>query len=363
MPSNEEWSLEVDIAASKVGMLRYTNLSVAERQAMRAQFESFRGKDTIPTAPVVSKKVQENLQRVFPQIHVPLEPFARLLTLAGFDDLAAYAHVPASEFELRELTSSVEKVADAINQLEQTPDSRTAVRNALTDVFQALSGEEPPLPHSRDLNRDLIIAFGARRKASAARAELASRLFNTTGNPMQCRLIVSGWHPYYARKFEFSYVNGSDDDDFMPFGEAEAMAVTVEERVPGILDEPFSDASGRPTKLPRLVIDPRARNTLETIVHSLPIIHETRQALGRPLNVFLVTSPYHVRRTFAIATSQLSRFLWMPDSISTLVCCSCESAMNQETLINPRMPRHGDAIRLYIRESIKLMGGRLTGEF
>jgi hypothetical protein len=145
------------------------------------------------------------------------------------------------------------------------------------------------------------------------------------------------------------------------------MAVVVEDLAPDLIGaeyQPTDRDRGRDdAPIRRLVIDSRARNTLETIVHCLPVLQEMYLALGRPINICLVTSPYHMRRFHAITTVRLRHLLPVSHLIGAIVCSAARSGVDMPQLQDPADARHGYAVGLYIRECLKLLGGRITGEF
>jgi uncharacterized SAM-binding protein YcdF (DUF218 family) len=358
------WFNDVVITPEKVGMLRFGALTPGEREAMRRRFAEFVGHDTIPSSPPIPAEVQRVLSVLFPDTNLPTYPLQNLLEVLELPHLAKLARLPGSGEDMQALMRSVTSIADCVITKETDPGFATDVREALTLIYRGLTGDtDPMLPRLPPGSQvDLIIALGARGVATAARANKAAELFLNCPQPDQTRLILSGYHPYYADKFEFSGSQSSTAprEQFLPFGEAEAMAVTLVNRIPDILDRYTKGHTGR--RAPQLIIDPRARNTLESVVHSLPVITEISEMLGRPIVLCFVTSPYHLRRTHAIATVQYSHFLHYTEAISKIFCVEAPT-LGLEALLGLSHERHRYAVELYVRETVKLLGGRVTGEF
>lgn len=357
MNDTVHWDKDVtDLTHAKVGLVRYAQLTKEERLRLRERFDEFPGETTIPRWPVIPKQAQQLRSDVYPEVTIPTEALASLFNKLGMAEAGEAAHVPGSQDDLNILTESCNIVADRVRSYYATKDRKESIGIAdiLTQLYRDLT-TVPQASESDNYPPDLLIVFGARRQGAHNRANLAATIVRSQPDPGNVRVIMSGWHPYYDTRFTF----GGDGGPFLPFGEAEAMAVTFEEAVKNWRPYPFTSDK----RLPRLVLDPRARNTLETIVHALPVIVETRAAKQKPLHVQLVTAPYHARRTFNIALVQLGHFLHMDHMIQKMTCAVSATSRGKPQLIDNKDPHHFDTLTLYVREAVKLIGGRLTGEF
>lgn len=339
-------------------MMRYSELSKEERIALRNAFSGFKGEDKIPEWPVVETPIQEMLSDSYVHAGVPQEPLYDLFAELGLDELAGHVNIPGSQEDLTALTGCEtlvwERLAQEYGSRAGHPDSLSRIQARLAAIYESLA-TGPHVDDDEVVAPDLVVVFGGRRRAAEARANLAAEVVGSQQESTDVRVIMSGWHPYYDSRFTF----GGEGGAYLPFGEAEAMAVTFEERLGNWDVQPFKSNP----LLPRLVLDPRARNTVETVLHSLPVVVETWRAKRRPLNICLITSPYHVRRTYNIATVQYDHMLHSSLMISRITCRVSASGLGRLELINRDSPLHEQAVHLYVRESVKLIGGRLTGEF
>jgi hypothetical protein len=362
-----QWWDALNLQPDKVAALRVLGLTPDERQQMLATFMRYRGQDRMPTVPVAPARVQEGLQQQHP---IDLSRIRALLNLVGRSDIAAHLHLPATSEDQQTFTNRDRELAEDVVNFE-TRERGNAARSAplLRDIYLYLRGssltEALPIFKEGDTPVDLVIVPGCRGQGMKLRAFQAVHVLGTA--PTAARLFLSGLHPYYARQFDFDAAAGDDAPSPLPFGEADAMVAVVEQLAPELIRAEYKpdgrDGHGGDLPMRQLVIDSRARNSLETIVHCLPVLQEMHITLGRPVNICLVTSPYHMRRFHAITTVRLRHLLPVSHLIGGIVCSIARSSVDMPQLQDPTNARHGDAVGLYIRECLKLLGGRITGEF
>jgi len=359
--------MDVDLQPDKVAALRVLGLTPEERQRMLTNFLSYPGQDRMPTVPVVPARVQRGLQEQYP---IDLNLIRALLNLVGRSDIAARLQLPATSEDQQAFTNRDRELAeDVVNFETRNRTNMARVAPLLQDIYLYLRGSSPTDALSvfkeGDTPVDLVIVPGCRGRGMKLRAIQAVHVVGTS--PTSARLFLSGLHPYYARQFDFDAPVNVDVPSPLPFGEADAMAAVVEELAPELVGAEYKpakyDARRVDPPMRQMVIDSRARNTLETVVHCLPILQEMHLKLGRPVNICLVTSPYHVRRFHAITTVRLRHLLPVSHLIGTIVCSVARSSVDMPQLQDPANARHGYAVGLYIRECLKLLGGRISGEF
>lgn len=361
-----QWWNRVDLSPTNVAALRVLELDPGERQHLLAAFLKYAGDDRMPTAPILSERLQTALQKEHP---IDLERVRALLTLIDRRDVAEHVLIPATRDDQEAFTNRDRELAEQVVEYERRgPTHVERVQPLLLEMYRYLRGSSKADPLHRYeegvTEVDLVLVPGCRGRGMILRAEQALHVLGTSPTP--ARVVLSGLHPYYARQFDFDAdPAGADTAPPVPFGEADAMAAAIEGLAPELLGARYRPAGGSDEAPPmrQLVIDSRARNTLESIVHCLPIIQETFMALGRRLNICLVTSPYHVRRFHAIATVRLKRLLNVGHLVNPLVCSPARSGVDLPQLRNVTDPRHTYAVGLYIRECLKLLGGRIVGEF
>jgi hypothetical protein len=361
-----DWPAAVELRPTNVAALRVLALEREERKRLLKIFMGHTGQDRMPTAPLINGRDQSHLQTLY---EIDLDRIRSLLILVGRADLAKHMRIPVTPLNHVAFTNREWEVArqTVAFELRDSSSSRDVIE-ALRRIYFYLRGVagDPVLPQFEvGHSVDLIMMPGCRGNGMRLRVQRALEVLGISLTPS--RLFLSGWHPYYARQFDFdSTVASGDHIGPLPFGEADAMAAVVDEEEPKLLSSAY-EVPGRPQRhgepMRRVLVDSRARNTLETVVHSLPIIHETFAALGRPVRLCLVTSPYHTRRFHAITTVQLGRLLPFHETIESVSCAPAGSGLDLVQLTSAQDPRHTDAVALYVRECFKLLGGRATGEF
>lgn len=360
------WSSLAKLKPHKIAALRVMSLTSQERARLLARFMGHRGQDRMPSAPIISELDQRHLQTLY---KIDVERLKSLLVLISRTDIAALLRIPVTAQDKDAFTNVDREIAEQIVRYELVDDAaRQAVGERLTEIYQYLRGTAAAdrLRLFQDTDSvDLVIVPGCRGNGMRLRVRRALDVLGNSATPG--RLFLSGWHPYYARQFDFdSAVDANGHELPLPFGEADAMAAVVDELEPERLRAPYRPpgrTNSTDAPLRQVLVDSRARNTLETVVHCLPVIHETFAVLGRPLRICLVTSPYHVRRFHAIATVQLGRLLPFSETVESVTCAPARSGLDRQQLATLEDPRHTDAVALYVRECLKLLGGRATGEF
>lgn len=352
------WDAVPSLTEAKVGMLRYSELTTEEKKRLRDRFDLYLGNDRTPSWPVVSVRDQELLADAFDEISIPLEPLAELLSFLGLNEVERAVRLPGRQQDMALLTGCEEHVVGALKELYVAEPDPTSMRRieAKARLDALYRGLEVSAKNSRTVtDPDVVLVFGARRDGAKKRAQKAAKIVIDHSANTNMRVILSGWHPYYDSRFTF----GGEPGEHLPFGEAEAMAVSFEEAMEDWDVVPFA---ANPA-LPRMVVDPRARTSLESIVHSVPVLIETWAALERPLKIQLVTSPYHAQRTWSLATVKYHHFLDWETIVESLTVAVSDTGLDRSKLLNPRSEQHLPAVALYVRESVKLIGGRMTGEF
>ncbi len=357
----QRWWQGVDLAPGKVAALRVLALTPDERQHLLGAFLHYTGADRMPTVPVLPARPQLGLQESYP---IDLERIRALLTLIDRTDVTDHLHIPATAADQQVFTNLDRELAEQVVAYERRgPDQAAQVQTLLREIYHYLRGSSQadtlPLYEEGVTGVDVIIVPGCRGKGMILRAHQALHVLGTSPTP--ARVVLSGLHPYYARQFDFDAGPGPDGAEPVPFGEADAMATVIEDLAPELIDARYQPVGGTPLR--QLVIDSRARNTLESIVHCLPLLQETYMALGRRLNICLVTSPYHVRRFHAITTVRLRHLVYVGHLVDTVVCSPARSGVDMPQLQDITDPRHTYAVGLYLRECLKLLGGRIVGEF
>jgi hypothetical protein len=192
---------------------------------------------------------------------------------------------------------------------------------------------QPSIHEQRDC--DLVVVLGARRGHSF-RVDAALQITNAAHN---AKLFLTGGRPVY----EIS------EDLFA--SEAEAMAFYIKE-IRGISTSSF-------------IVDSRARTTLESAMHATLAALDLAAERQRAISVVVVSSAYHLRRSWFIFERAMSDFKPLIKSLRGFKASSYVA--DWSSISKPEIDLEGAdtryAIGLYVLEYLKLIGGRAAGEF
>ena len=172
--------------------------------------------------------------------------------------------------------------------------------------------------------------------SNSFRVDAAIQLANAARRAI---LFLSGGRPVYE----------TSDDLFA--SEAEAMAYYIQ-NIRGVTAH-------------TLIVDSRARTTLETAMHATVAALNLASELSKPIGVIVVSSAYHMRRSQLIFERAMSDFKTV---VPILRGYKASSYIADWSFISrPKIELNGSdrkyAIGLYVLEYLKLIGGRAAGEF
>lgn len=298
------------------------------RVRLYEQWRTARARYTAPTAMPLPNTAQKARNKCLP---IMLGPLRKLMRSLGLRHWAFPYPIGGREFpriyNTERLRTFQQEVVRALEATRTDPKKWKTIEPLLRAVTNYLCFEEPLEP---DEIADVAFVPGYR---SHFRAEAAGRLFQ---QGRVSKIYLSGHSPYYAK----------NEHEPLPLTEALAMAVYLIDLKPefGIS---WND----------LIIDPRPHCTLEhTLFSALTLRHLATQK-NRPLTVLIVTSPYHLRRTWLI-------FKWFainhPNVIGKIRCTMSET---KQGLGKDEWFTNQAGIIAYMTEYWKIYGGRVTGEF
>lgn len=321
----------------KILAVRRERLTVRERQWFYTQFQKLEPQYHVPDAPVASKESQYALEEQRPiddsvlvdlceAYDVPTPDLSRPLTDTSKEALVGVAHIVA------------DKVFAAVRAGEMLGGTESRRSRAWQRTYDYLSCEEDFIARRSALaETDVILVPGARR-GHVFRADEAADVSRLA--PNLSLVIFSGGHPIF------------DDEQDLPFGEADALAERYLRQYPTVPDSV------------QLRVDNRARTTAESVAHMRIHLQPLVRLRGRPVTLTLVTSPYHMRRFRFLVSAALNT---MGHLVRRVQGSLSTASFDWSVISNPRSPeelklaRYG--VGLYALELAKLYGGRATGEF
>lgn len=104
-----------------------------------------------------------------------------------------------------------------------------------------------------------------------------------------------------------------------------------------------------------LILDVRARNTYDNIYYAFPKLRQDIDQDGNGVSILIVTSPYHLRRSYLMAKHEFSSKSSLINSIGRVGCYA--EFMRRDWY------KTEEGITAFFTEYWKLHGGRVTGEF
>ncbi|MHC5062038.1 MAG: YdcF family protein, partial [Planctomycetota bacterium] len=163
-------------------------------------------------------------------------------------------------------TNVIEKVSEKFNYFINNPSDcdYKKLTNLLSEIYDYLSEDD-----NVSEKCDFLFVPGAK---THLRAKKAGELFLEGKGTY---IFLSGLKPYYEKK------------DFNVVTEAEAMYC--------YLMSVDSDLQGK-INPERITIEKRSQDTRENAYLSAKVIGKFREKIGRPINIAIVTSPYHLYR-------------------------------------------------------------------
>jgi len=316
------------IEKSKVASLRWKTLTTDEQNEYYQCFINLKPKLYKPKSVVVGTARQEELQRINP---IDLTSLKSLFLTFGLSIDNIKLPIEADEYDRvhsMDVDSSEYLFKRAINgvNIEQ--------KKCLDSVYDYLSAQELSADQEFQRKCDVIVVPGCRSDIKF-RIDEAYRIWSIS----QAQLVITGYHPYY------------DENQALPIGEAEAMYFYL------------TNEKGLDVERFNVFVENRARNTLENVVHTLPILNKVRNLKGAPLNLILVTSPYHMRRFYFSTNKWLASERHIVHDIRCVVSSTYFNRGNW--YLKSVNPKFADSygVGVYIGEYFKIIGGRATGEF
>ncbi len=212
--------------------------------------------------------------------------------------------------------NKIQRVLDNIDNKNQN-----VLLNLLDSIYDYLSEEDQLIKKA-----DIALVPGYR---STFRAKKAGELYR---EGKVRKIYLTGNKPYY------------DQSNIRYLSEALAMEIYL-------TDIEFSGL----VENKNIYIDTKAEDTKENVELSRRPFLIEKNAIGKPLDVVIVTSPYHMRRTFMLVQKLSEQ---NPDLISNIVrICSLAKFMKNDWF------KSVDGVKSYLTAYWKLHGGRVVGEF
>ena len=320
------------IERRKVDVVRWQRLSAKEQEELYQGFTKLRGKYNVPTRPLASEAVQVSLQAERP---LELDILEELRTcFAPESSCSAIASFPMTMQELMALRALREPIINGIESALDNGLTKTQY-DGLRRLYDYLVAPEWHASLAEQATCDLIVVLGARR-AHSYRADAALQVANVSRG---ATLMLSGGRPVY------------DTGEEWVACEAEAMAYYL--------------SAIRKRNGDRVIVDNRARTTFETAMHSVVAAMDLTAELGRPITTIVVTSAYHVRRSYLIFDRTLTGFRNIVQNLRTYRAASHIGDWSTVTqpLIQVENNDRRYAVGLFVVEYLKLLGGRAAGEF
>jgi hypothetical protein len=315
-------------ALADVAALR--NMKSEDRIRLYEQWRSARARYDVPQRPPLDQQTQREHQKRLP---IDLRPLKELLRAINVREWEFTFPITPEEFcrkytgaALRQFRNQVFKSLQEV--LANAGQSHTAtVLKRIESVTDYLCYEEPL---GDGETADLAFVPGYR---SHLRAELAGELFS---KGLVDKIYLSGHSPSYAK----------GESEPLPLTEALAMAVYLID-LRRDLNIGWDD----------LVIEPRPHCTKENVTFSEQAFGELANQFSRPLKVLIVTSPYHLRRTWLMMKSFAQQH---PNLVGAI---KCMAAPTKPELEKDKWYTNPDGVTAYMTDYWKIYGGRVVGEY
>jgi len=319
------------IERRKVEVVRWHRLSPSEQAILYDRFTNLKGEYYVPTRPLAPAQMQISLQEQWP---IDLELFDTLRSSFAPSAPPATASFPMTMEQLLELRSLRDPIIDGIVAALDRGFSQ-GQRDTFRRLYDYLVAPECHASLSDQSICDLIIVLGARRGHSF-RADAALQVAHSATNPT---LFLSGGTPIY------------DTSEELVASEAEAMAYYL--------------VNIRKAAVKNMIVDNRARTTLESAMHAIVAGMALASDLGRPITAAVVTSAYHIRRSYLIFERALTGFRNTIERLRAYKAGShvADWSAVAGTAVEVENNDRRYAIGLYVVEYLKLLGGRAAGEF
>jgi uncharacterized SAM-binding protein YcdF (DUF218 family) len=311
----------------RVERFRWELLEPELKAALYERFNALEPKHHIPRTITAPAELQRKLEAKRP---LPFDVLRNLLEVFGFS--SGDVLIPAGEERLTRVQGLNRPLADRIFESVEAGLSAEEVR-AVGQLFACLSAEnDGRQAGSGDLTScDVVLVPGSRR-GHRYRVDIALGIAQRSG----ATIILSGGHPLY------------DPDQPLAMGEADAMAYYLESKT---VDQSIT-----------VLRDSRARSTAETLLHVWPELVQLAVAKRGPLDMVVVTSPYHMRRLLTLCDAFFEDRTHVVRSVKGILStASFDRNVFFSKDFDPVRRRYG--IGVYVQEIFKLYGGRVTGEF
>jgi hypothetical protein len=276
----------------------------------------------LPAGRATKTARQQELQKAHP---IDFTSINRLLEFLQLKEWSL--KIPVKDEAYQELKRAKDRVCEAIHtrvgKLFET--HKTSRLRSLLDAVYNYLAEEDRIEQAVDF------AFVPGYRATF-RADKAAELFLEN----KCkRIFLSGSIPYYEK---------ANHKTIIPLTEACALAIyLVDERYKPAID------------WPDLVVEERPRDTQENVQFSVKFLNTLRSETKRPATLVIVSSPYHLRRTY---------LEWMhfrdehPELVGDVKRVACSAKY-----IKGNWFKHLDGVKAYVGDFWKLHGGRVIGQF
>lgn len=337
-------NLNLKIPINYVRLLYWNKLPQSIKQILYERFLSMNSKSKTSYAKVINISQQLELAESRKIDLLPLIEFLRIFDID--EKLLCNIKFPLSENEYSVLHGTEKSTNDSQEniilsclktKLEQIQyyERLTNIQKQKTDLlFNYLICNENQNIYEEE-NLDLIIVFGCRKRGIEYRMRKVVELIQK--NPKTFIFITGG------------YDNNIEDGN-VPVSESAIMLYYLNN---------ILKVNNR-----NIIIDENAKNTEENVIHSILQIKNIYILRERPINVAIITSPYHMRRSMLIFQYWISA---IPKMIRHFICAPSDSIYNKNNWLglcdNNLDTLKSDGLRLYIGEYFKLIGGRVTGEF
>jgi uncharacterized SAM-binding protein YcdF (DUF218 family) len=321
------------IERRKVDVVRWQRLSAAEQGELYQNFTNIKGHYHFPARRLAPNEIQVSMQAERP-LELDLLEELRMCFAPRASSSSAIADFPITRQRLEALLSLREPV---INGIESALDHglTEAQYSGLRRLYDYLVAPECQPSLTEQAACDLIVVLGA-RQAHTYRMDAALQVANSSRG---VTLLLSGGRAVY------------DSTEEWVACEADAMAHYLK--------------AIRKRDGDRVIVDNRARTTFETAMHSVVAGMDLATELGRPITVIVVTSAYHVRRSYLIFDRILAGFRNIVQNLRIFRAASHIGDWHTVTqpLIQVENNDRRYAVGLFVVEYLKLIGGRASGEF
>jgi hypothetical protein len=327
-PRNAEQSCEqAFIEKHKVKSFRWDRLSREEKKQLYEAFLNLNPQHHKPRSAAVPIERQYELNHLNP---IDLRPLINLLNLFGLS--ADNIKLPLTEYEYATIHDTDIEYAQRISDRVELGLS-SEQKEAISDSYTYLSGLDLAADDQAKRECDVVIVPGA-RKGMPYRVDEAYKVCAQSN----ALVILSGNHPSY------------DINQELQIGEAEAMDYYLR-YIKGLSDIEVE-----------IILESRARNSRETSIHILPDLQRLYFDKGRPLNIILATSPYHMRRFYFLINKGLQDYKHIVNSIKGVTSTASFDLRMLYDVTEPAGKRRRYGMGVYIQEFFKIIGARVTGE-